>query len=323
MYEGGEGTCAGDLGRGYAAGVKLIHTVTGEVRPLLARSLVGRSRSCNVRLSATAVSGEHALVIWGGTSWEIRDLGSTNGTFVDGQRLEPGKPVTLGPRAKLGFGEPEAPWSVTSDAAPGLMAVDLASGEVLLAEGRILALPDEAQPALVIYEAADGTWVSEDTESSAIKPVDDQAILTVGGRVLRLELPVAHEGTPLAEDDAALERVTLRFAVSKDEETVRIWVVYRGRARALDPREHGYLLLTLARRRLQDADKPMPERGWIERDQLVRMLRVDNNGLNVAIYRARQQLAAAGVLGAAGIVEVRRGQRRIGTDRIQLELTGE
>jgi hypothetical protein len=50
------------------------------------------------------------------------------------------------------------------------------------------------------------------------------------------------------------------------------------------------------------------------------MLRVDGNALNVAIFRARSQLGAAGVCGAVGIVEVRRGQRRIGVEPDRLEV---
>ena len=296
--------------------MKLIHSTSGKIRPLLARSLVGRSRSCNLRMTDTPVSGEHALVVWTGTHWEARDLGSTNGTFVDGQRLEPGKPLTLGPNARIGFGDPEMPWTVTSDLPPGLVAVDLATGEAILAENRILALPSEDEPALFVYESSPGHWIEETAEAARACDIDDQAIVTVGGRVMRVELPVAHEGTPMADETATLDRVTLRFSVSPNEEMVRISVQLHNVVTPLDPREHGYLLLTLARRRLAEADKPVPERGWIERDQLLRMLRIDANSLNVAIFRARQQLSAAGIQGAASIVETRRGQRRIGIDRL-------
>lgn len=300
--------------------MKLTHAETGEVRPLLARSLVGRSPACNVRLASSSVSGEHALVVWTGMAWEVRDLGSTNGTFIDGQRLESGRAVSLSARALVGFGEPAPGWWVPGHTAPGLVAIDLGSGKAALAESAILALPDEERPSLVVFEAGESGWVAEDVETAARQPVHDQSMLQVGGRVFRLELPTIHEGTPLAAGgDASLARSPLRFEVSTDEETVRIWVTIRGRTVALDPREHGYLLLVLARRRLADASKDPAERGWIDRDQLMRMLRIDNNRLNVAIYRARQQLADAGVQDAADIVEVRRGQRRIGTDRVTID----
>jgi hypothetical protein len=220
--------------------MKLTHPETGEVRPLLARSLVGRSPACNVRLASSSVSGEHALVVWTGMAWEVRDLGSTNGTFVDGQRLESGRAVSLSARALVGFGEPAPGWWVPGHTAPGLVAVDLGSGKAALAESAILALPDEERPSLVVFEAGESGWVAEDVETAARQPVHDQSMLQVGGRVFRLELPTIHEGTPLAAGgDASLARSPLRFEVSSDEETVRIWVTIRGRTVALDPREHG------------------------------------------------------------------------------------
>jgi hypothetical protein len=300
--------------------VELRHRVSGEVRVLLARTLLGRSPACHVRLGGAATSGEHALVVWTGTGWEIRDLGSTNGTYVGEARLEPGRAHALHAGQRLGFGEPDAPWVVERDEPPGLLLADLTRGTIRRATGRILALPDDETPELLVFEAADGSWVVEDVERATTQPIEDQAVLSVGGLVARIHLPLEHEGTPLAGDTLALDRLTMRFTVSRDEETVRIALQQRGHRVALEPREHGYLLLTLARRRLEAADRPPDERGWVEREQLARMLRVDRNHLNVAIYRARQQLAEAGVAGAAGIVEVRRGQRRIGTDRLIIDV---
>ena len=40
-----------------------------------------------MRLTAPEVSGRHAAVRHRSGGWEIRDLGSTNGTVVDGERL--------------------------------------------------------------------------------------------------------------------------------------------------------------------------------------------------------------------------------------------
>ena len=78
------------------------------------------------------------------------------------------------------------------------------------------------------------------------------------------------------------------------------------------------MLLTLARLRLKEADRPEPDRGWADRDVLLRMLRMDANAFNVAVHRARHQLLDAGVKGAAGIVQVRRRQRRFGTDKLDI-----
>ncbi|MFY0538239.1 FHA domain-containing protein [Nannocystis pusilla] len=51
------------------------------------RCLVGRSKSCDLVLGARDVSGRHAEIQWDGDHWELHDLGSRNGTCVDGARL--------------------------------------------------------------------------------------------------------------------------------------------------------------------------------------------------------------------------------------------
>jgi hypothetical protein len=133
-------------------------------------------------------------------------------------------------------------------------------------------------------------------------------------------VPARQEGTATVDSGPSIDTVTMRFAVSRDEEHVVVTVIHRGLEIPLEPREHGYALLTRARQRLDDRAQPLAEQGWLERDQLLRMLGLDSNALNVAIYRARNQLTDAGVDGAAGIVEVRRGQRRIGLEPDRLEV---
>lgn len=60
-------------------------------------SVLGRGAQSPLRLSAPEVSTRHAAVRRRGTTWEIRDLGSTNGTAVDGERVgEDWRPVGPG-----------------------------------------------------------------------------------------------------------------------------------------------------------------------------------------------------------------------------------
>lgn len=49
--------------------------------------LVGRSRRCGLRLDAADVSSEHARVGFEDGRFWVEDLGSTNGTYVDGERI--------------------------------------------------------------------------------------------------------------------------------------------------------------------------------------------------------------------------------------------
>jgi pSer/pThr/pTyr-binding forkhead associated (FHA) protein len=66
-------------------------------------TLVGRSNYCSIVLQDTSVSRQHAAVVVTPQGVTIEDLGSENGTFVNGeriqakQRLVPGDLIELGP----------------------------------------------------------------------------------------------------------------------------------------------------------------------------------------------------------------------------------
>lgn len=49
---------------------------------------VGRERDCEVRLEDVQVSRKHLVVLFGDGRWEIRDLQSSNGMFLEGRRTE-------------------------------------------------------------------------------------------------------------------------------------------------------------------------------------------------------------------------------------------
>src|SRR5262249_61352397 len=73
---------------------------------------VGRSAECDVVIDLSSVSTKHASIRRNaGGDWSLRDLGSTNGTFLEGERLErntqvplpSGSVVRFGPEVKLTF----------------------------------------------------------------------------------------------------------------------------------------------------------------------------------------------------------------------------
>lgn len=289
------------------------------MQPLPSRLLVGRSPACGLRLDERTVSGEHARLCWSGGRWEVRDLGSRNGTFVDGRRLGAGEVRAIAAGQALGFGAAEPRIELVDDGAPSALAEPVGGGPLVLAVDGLLALPDAAHPECTVYADARGSWVCERPDAPP-EPVADGDVVGLGSGRWRIRLPLALEGTATVEAGMRLDAIGLRFRPSRDEEHVGWSIVARGREIPLEPREHGYVLLTLARARLDDAALPAAEQGWVDRDRLLKMLAMDANGLNVSIYRARGQLAAAGVDGAADVVEVRRGQRRLGVAVDRLEV---
>ena len=70
---------------------------------------IGRDSSNDIVINDAEVSRRHARLFLQGTSYMLEDLGSTNGSFINGQRLvgptavRPGEIITLGERINLVF----------------------------------------------------------------------------------------------------------------------------------------------------------------------------------------------------------------------------
>ena len=281
------------------------------------RLLIGRSPACSLRLVERHVSGEHATILWTGSHWEVRDLGSRNGTYLNGTRIEMGQSVRLTRGNRLAFGDSTRTWTFINDDAPSIMAVHRSTGHVVGGEQDLLLLPTAEHPQVCIFGDDRGGWQIEDGRQGARDLHDQEVVATAAGEWLVL-LPGVPDGTPLLDAQLPFDAISLRFSVSRNEERVKLTVFAHGIEKELPEREHSYVLLTLARARQDDASLPVDQRGWLDRERLQRMLATDANSLNVAIYRARQQLSEAGVHGAARLVEVRPRQRRLGTDRFQI-----
>lgn len=67
--------------------------------------VIGRSRGCQIPLSDSRASRRHARLVLAGGGATIEDLGSSNGTFVEGERVE--KRMILPPGSTFHLGESE------------------------------------------------------------------------------------------------------------------------------------------------------------------------------------------------------------------------
>jgi pSer/pThr/pTyr-binding forkhead associated (FHA) protein len=63
---------------------------------------LGRSPECGMQLPAASASRLHASVVWQGDRVVLRDLGSTNGTFLNDERIEADTPLESGDRIGIG-----------------------------------------------------------------------------------------------------------------------------------------------------------------------------------------------------------------------------
>ena len=64
--------------------------------------MLGRSRFCDIRLQEDTVSRLHAAFLLAGDGVVLEDLGSSNGTFVNGEPVVGARPVVAGDVVRFG-----------------------------------------------------------------------------------------------------------------------------------------------------------------------------------------------------------------------------
>jgi hypothetical protein len=296
--------------------------------PVMSRHLVGRSRLADLRMTEPTVSGEHAVLRWTGREWELHDLGSRNGTIVDGRRLAAGERVALARGAVIAFGDAENAWCLIDDAPPVVIAVPSDGGDPLCGRDALLALPSDDNPEAVVYRDAAGDWILENRGEAA--RIADRATVRAGSRGYVIRIPELIAATWDSSSPAPhLGGLTLQFSVSRDEEYIALTARGDNHVIDLGARAHHQVLLALARSRLEDrrawassggSSPPESSEGWVYQDELAQRLAMDETHLNVAVFRCRRQFAEAGIIGAASIIERRRPTRevRLGVSRVEV-----
>lgn len=297
----------------------LKHLASGSTVALSVHNVAGRAPACSLRLTDHKASNDHASLFWTGERWEVRDLGSTNGTFLGGTRLEPRENVPLTRGAILRFGSDAEQWELADDRGPVITARSISTGEIRAAVEGLLALPsaDAMEVSILMMDGAELARI--ETSDGSWRTARNGEQLTVAGETWELTLPPTSpfRGTEKAKPSPALGSLDLTFHVSRDEEHVRVDALDGDRTIALGERSCFYMLLLLARARLAETEAPEAERGWYHVPDLMQALAVAEGTLNVTVHRARQAFAKAGVDGAEGIVERRAREVRIGTARIK------
>ena len=286
------------------------------VRELTAETSVGRAAGSTLRLAQSHVSLQHASLRWTerGT-WELRDLQSKNGTFVNGQRIPAGLPLKLEVGAELTFGSSVDRWEVddVGPPRPMLLRMDVDADPIFLRDS-LIALPSLEEPTVSLFRGENGQWFIDSRDR--VGPLSDGELINIGSEHWRCCLPTTPDETELIGSVGelfTLGDVELRLFVSRDEEVVDLSVIGNGREIRLGQKACHYVLLTLARCRLGRELPPLVnvQDGWIGVNALLDLLRVSEQRLNVDIFRIRQELKAAGVVDAVGAIERDTQQRRV------------
>lgn len=74
----------------------------GSVFALDAVTRLGRDVNNSIVLEDEFISADHAVLTFRGRAWYVEDVGSTNGTYVNGNRVEDISPVAFGDELQVG-----------------------------------------------------------------------------------------------------------------------------------------------------------------------------------------------------------------------------
>ena len=73
--------------------------------PFASRISIGRARNCDVVIRHASISKLHAHVVKTDNGFELTDASSTNGVWVNGEKIAPGKPVRINVGDTISLGE--------------------------------------------------------------------------------------------------------------------------------------------------------------------------------------------------------------------------
>lgn len=65
-------------------------------------NIIGREDTCNIHINSPSISRQHALIFKIGHNYHLKDMGSTNGTFLNGQQLKSTIQLVNGDSIQLG-----------------------------------------------------------------------------------------------------------------------------------------------------------------------------------------------------------------------------
>jgi len=84
----------------------IVNNKRSSVRRLVIRefALIGRNEKCDIRVISSEISREHCRLEVDQAELTLIDLGSTNGTFVDGVRVEAHQEISVNPQSRIQIG---------------------------------------------------------------------------------------------------------------------------------------------------------------------------------------------------------------------------
>lgn len=290
---------------------------------LNSQHIFGRSPHSSTQLEARDVSKSHATLYWQGGLWHIKDH-SRNGTVINGSflhnsvaRLSKGQVVQFGK-------ENSTQWKVVDVAPPLNYLVPLNGKNDIIPLESYYTLPNEENPEISFFCTPDRQWKAE--RAGETIELEHNQVFEYNSESWRF---VRNELVDETVDYGRIkEHAWFEFALSADQEQINIKIVVNELAMDLGERSYNYMLLALARKRLEhmEAGYDANEQGWITIDSLTHELskeelkEVDQYNLNLRIHRLRKGLQKLKPHGSqfVNVIERRKGEIRFAHPKIKI-----
>lgn len=295
---------------------------------------MGRDLGNTVCLLDDDVSIHHAVVSYAPGGLEVRDLHSTNGTFVNGARVEGRATLKDADELRLGAGVHfRACMTATTDR-PTLMLEHITAGTAYLIDDeryRIgsdrkcgLRLPDGPAVAGTLIAHANGeVWLGTTEEE---RPLEHGVDFTLGDHTFRvIPAPVKRPSTVWGCREA---RYGYRLRLGTDPASglhARLHDPASGAEHQVTAENRVALLITLGKRLAMDLEsgKPANESGWThDEDVLIAVwgragFRNAASTYSVLLHRLRKEVENAGF--DPWFIEKRRGAIRLRLHRVSID----
>lgn len=282
-----------------------------------------RKDSVDTYIDHSYVSKFHAVIEWRQPNWLLKDV-SKNGLKLNNKIIPAQSQVTLTVGDTIDFaGAGEATLTINNIDAPVPMLINTASPTETYEIAESSLLPNECSPELALYLCPDRQqWFAESVEDGIeAGPFEHGDAIEFGNTQWNFLL--------IAEDDAtkefnpkqtSLDDVAFRFDLSQDEESTSLTLIKDGLEIELGERSHHYLLVHLLRHREAQSNGS----GWLDGHLLFKELGLEEAHVNIQIFRARKQVAAAmpSAVGHSKLIERRRGALRVNISNFEIYKEG-
>ncbi len=299
------------------------NNLTGKIVYLNTQHIFGRNQNLvNTHLSEQDISQSHALISWKANDWYLQDH-SRNGTLVNGELIN-NATSKLSDGFKIQFGEHQSTqWEVVSTSPPSSYLRPIDNTDTVIELITCLAFPNEEMPETLLYPDSNIWKIETKTNIDTLKhgktyTIDAKEYIYIENRVLEDTLDLGN----------VVNNAFFKFTLSSDEEHIRIKIITQNQEFDLGERVHNYILLALARKRLEDVNNGhvIYDQGWIAIDDLLKDISkefgrdIDTYYLNLRIYRIRKLILETKPYGYlfSNIIERRYGEIRFAHPYFQI-----